>query len=34
LNNLGRWQSKEELTCDEVKKLLREMNNKTRRPGQ
>ena len=34
LNNLGRWQSKEELTCDEVKKLLREMNDKTRRPGQ
>jgi len=34
LNNLGRWQSKEELTCDEVKKLLHEMNGSTRRPGQ
>ena len=30
LNNLGFWQSQENLTCDEVKKLLRELNNEAR----
>jgi len=34
LNNLARWQSKEELTCEEVKNLLRELNQDTRRPTQ
>ena len=33
LKNLGRWQSREEFTCDEVRKLLHEMNRDTRRPA-
>lgn len=32
LNNLKRWPSQEEFTCDEVRKLLREMNHDTGRP--
>ena len=31
LHNLGRWESGEEFTCDEVRKLLRTMNSAARR---
>ncbi len=31
LHNLGRWESSEEFTCDEVRKLLRAMNGAARR---
>jgi hypothetical protein len=31
LNNLERWQSKEELTCEEVKNLLRQLSRDARR---
>ena len=30
LNNLGRWESSEEFTCDEVRKLLHTMNGDTK----
>lgn len=32
LQNLGRWESSEEFTCEEVRKLLRTMNRDTKRP--
>jgi hypothetical protein len=34
LNNLGRWESGEEFTCEEVRKLLRTMNVDTKGPAQ
>jgi len=32
LQNLGRWQSSEEFSCEEVRKLLRTMSGDTKRP--